>query len=114
MRRRYTPKMAICINYAIIALDYIVAWALPLETTIESDIWILALGIVLLFFVPISAAEKRKEMTNWVYAFLTILLILVLGMLLSYVYYSIWVFVITVIETLLLAIMQLSAYIRSR
>ena len=112
MRKILRNKCAICANYAIISLTYIIVWLLPIDCVLESDLWILGLGVTMSIFVPLSALEHRRTMNSSGYVILTDLLVFVFGLVLSFTYYSGFILAITIIETIVLLIIQFTVVFR--
>lgn len=107
MNRKMKTKLVICLCYGITAINYIAMWLLPLESVVKGNGSILAVGIINLVMVPVSALENRKEMNGILAATLSITMHFMLGLVLSYVYLNGIMLCVSIVETALLIVFLL-------
>lgn len=102
MKHKTKIKLINCTCFGIAGTSYIAASILPLESSIQQDGWIFALGILLLFMMPVVALDNRKEMNTTFAAVTSVVLLSVMDLFLSYIYSSVLLFTFSIIATIVL------------
>lgn len=102
MKRKTKIRLINSTCFGIAGISYIVAYILQFESRVQQDGWILALGILLLFMMPVVALDNRKEMNTTFTAVASIILVSVLDLFLAYIYSSIALIVFSITATIML------------